>query len=212
LTQRKITAAAPDWDADSAQLSKNLSVVLAQAERHAARRETVTLALICQWHQLMMKGLQVPNANSVGNFRGPPHLAGVGVRVGEHTGVPSHKVRGELEGFVELLNNMLHQLDAAAPLAAPHDVPLSADALDAAIEVAAWAHSEWARIHPFVNGNGRIARVLANTVLMRYGVPPVLRLRPRPGDRYALAAMAAMQRQHLPMAEYLRALLLQVSR
>jgi Fic family protein len=207
LTQRG-DIHAPDWDADSARLTRNLSALMAQAERHAARREAFTLALLGQWHALMMKGLRVPNPNSVGHFRGPPHLAGIGVRVGDHNGVHSSQVKRELDAHVEVLGNMLHQLDAAAPVGQA----LAMDTLEAAIEVAAWAHSEWARIHPFVNGNGRIARVLANTILMRYGLPPVLRLRPRPGDRYALAAVAAMQRQHLPMAEYLRTLLAEASR
>jgi hypothetical protein len=57
-----------------------------------------------------------------------------------------------------------------------------------------WAHGEWARIHPFANGNGRIARLWANWIAMRYGVPPFVRLRPRPeGTSYADAAAASMR-------------------
>ena len=195
-----------DWDADSTRLSKNLAVVMSSAERHAARREAVTLDLLKQWHARTMLGLRLPDAHYVGQFRGPPHLIGIGVRVGEHVGVSSAHVQRHLEGFITVLGNMLQQLDAAAP----HIAELDLDGFQAAVEVAAWAHSQWARIHPFVNGNGRIARVLANTILMRYGVRPALRLRPRPGDGYADACAAAMSGDwgdHLPMTAYLHELL-----
>ncbi len=36
------------------------------------------------------------------------------------------------------------------------------------------AHLELARIHPFVDGNGRTARLLTNLLLMRHGYPPAL--------------------------------------
>ena len=43
-----------------------------------------------------------------------------------------------------------------------------------AIELAAYAHHELVRIHPFVDGNGRTARLLMNLILMREGYPPVV--------------------------------------
>ena len=60
------------------------------------------------------------------------------------------------------------------------------------IDLAAWAHSEWVRIHPFVNGNGRTARYLANFVFTRYGIGPVVCVRPRPGGDYEAAAADSM--------------------
>ncbi len=41
------------------------------------------------------------------------------------------------------------------------------------IELAAWTHAEFVRIHPFVDGNGRTARQIMNYQLMRNGFPPV---------------------------------------
>ncbi|MCF8475569.1 MAG: Fic family protein [Pseudolabrys sp.] len=46
---------------------------------------------------------------------------------------------------------------------------LTADQLAAVIDLCAWIHSEWVRIHPFANGNGRSARLWANYIAMRYG-------------------------------------------
>jgi Fic family protein len=42
------------------------------------------------------------------------------------------------------------------------------------IVVAATAHYELVKIHPFTDGNGRTSRLLMNTILMKYGFPPVV--------------------------------------
>ena len=41
------------------------------------------------------------------------------------------------------------------------------------IELAAWSHAEFVRIHPFVDGNGRTARLIMNYQLMSQGFLPV---------------------------------------
>ena len=41
------------------------------------------------------------------------------------------------------------------------------------IELAAWTHAEFVRIHPFVDGNGRTSRLLMNYQLMINGCLPV---------------------------------------
>jgi Fic/DOC family len=65
------------------------------------------------------------------------------------------------------------------------------DSLRAVAEAAAWAHCDWVRVHPFGNGNGRTSRLIGNAVLVRYGLLPVFRLRPRPEGDYECAAAAA---------------------
>jgi len=42
-----------------------------------------------------------------------------------------------------------------------------------AIELAAWAHAEFVKIHPFVDGNGRTSRMIMNYQLMAAGFLPV---------------------------------------
>lgn len=49
------------------------------------------------------------------------------------------------------------------------------------VELAAQAHKRFVFIHPFVDGNGRVARLLMNLCLLRHGytlavIPPVLRV------------------------------------
>jgi len=43
-----------------------------------------------------------------------------------------------------------------------------------AIEAYAWTHLSFVRIHPFFDGNGRMARLLANLPVLRGGFPPIV--------------------------------------
>jgi Fic family protein len=52
------------------------------------------------------------------------------------------------------------------------DLPLKAESLEP-IKLAAWTHAEFVRIHPFVDGNGRISRLLMNFQLINSGYPAV---------------------------------------
>lgn len=42
-----------------------------------------------------------------------------------------------------------------------------------AIELAAWTHAEFVRIHPYPDGNGRTSRMLMNYQLLVSGFPAV---------------------------------------
>lgn len=107
-------------------------------------------------------------------FRGEPGLEDVEVEVAGVLDVPAAEVAADLAAFEGKLAEVMERLDARYP----HADDLDADCLEAVIDLAAWAHAEWVRIHPFANGNGRTARLRANFVFMRYGIEPVLRLRP----------------------------------
>ena len=51
------------------------------------------------------------------------------------------------------------------------DMPYKANEND--IELAAWTHAEFVKIHPFVDGNGRTSRMIMNYQLMASGFLPV---------------------------------------
>ena len=176
-----------DWDADSPQLRRNLASV-AQAIRDSAdRRDKPSRDLVREWHRQTMKGLAVPDTAYVGRFRGEPG-AQVEVVIGAAEGVAYENVEAQLDEFERRMQAVVAALDAEYPAGAELDT----DAVAAVAELAGWAHAEWVRIHPFVNGNGRTARMWANFLLQRFGLPPVMRLRPRPHGDYAAAGARAM--------------------
>jgi len=179
----------PDWDADSPQLRQNLTEVLADIARASSGRETPTVASARGWQTTLLKKLKVPDQSYVGAFRGESGLENLQVKVGAHFGVAAPDVAKSLANFERKLHVLLAELDAQIPAGREPD----ADQLAAILDTCAWLHAEWVRIHPFANGNGRIARLWANGVAMRYGLPPFIRLRPRPDSGYAEAGAKAMQ-------------------
>jgi hypothetical protein len=193
----------PSWDEDSPALRRNLSKVFDEIVRSAQRREFPTLASAKHWQSLLMKDLTVPDGRFVGAFRGEPGLEKIQVRVGVHYGVDAVEVAQELAGFERKLHALLRELDAMLPNAQEPD----ADQLAAVVDLCAWVHAEWIRIHPFANGNGRTARLWANFIAMRYGLPPFIRLRPRPNYGYGEAGSKAMQGDWKPTAVVFRRLL-----
>jgi len=189
--------AAPKWDDNSAQLQKNLSRVLEHLVDDADRRVMPHLGMAKQWHTMAMEGLDAEGEPLlIGRFRGEPGLEMVGVEIGGIKGTLPWDVAAALEQFESRLQNVVRRLDELYPAGRCLDT----DGLQAVINLAAWAHSDWVRIHPFANGNGRTARAWANFPLVRYGVPPAIRLRPRPDDPYGLACAMAMRGNWKPTA------------
>jgi hypothetical protein len=192
-----------DWDADSPQLHQNLAKVRASIQRDAQERVVPTVAVAKVWHQTMMTGLTVPAPLYVGRFRGEAGLQNVQVRIGSALGVPPADVAGELQLFETRLQAVVSALDQKYAVGVDLDTD---DDVSAVIDLAAWAHAEWVRIHPFANGNGRTARAWANLILVRYGIPPAIRLRPRPESSYGAACANAMKGDWGPTALVFRAM------
>ena len=193
----------PDWDADSPQLRKNLAEVLDEIARASLRLEVPTVESARLWQTALLRKLKVPDSRYVGSFRGESGLEDLQVKVGSHFGVAASEVADALAEFEKKLQALISELDAQIPAGNEPD----ADQLAAVLDTCAWIHSEWVRIHPFANGNGRTARLWANSIAMRYGLPPFLRLRPRPNSGYAEAGAKAMQGDWIPTAVVFRRLL-----
>ncbi len=161
------------------------------------------------WHRDLYAGCTLPVRYFAGEIRDSdpkfPELIGYEVAVGQAAGVPSLTVPAHLEAFEAAALEAVSVLDDAIP---PAERPATAGIFGSVLRLAAEMHGEWVRIHPFANGNGRTARIWANWSLVRYGLPPVVRLRPRPaGDAYAMAAAASMTGDHTPMVSVLNTLI-----
>lgn len=119
---------------------------------------------ILEIHNIILKGIDDENA---GHYRSVPvRISGSSVVLPNPAKVPD--LMAEMQNW---LNNKpkLH-----------------------AVELAAEAHYQLVTIHPFVDGNGRTARLLMNLILMMQGYPPAI-IRKR--DR--LAYISALEKAQL---------------
>lgn len=127
---------------------------------------------ILHLHSLVLKGIDDTYA---GHYRNIP------VRIaGSATVLPNYlKIPDLMEKFIQWL----------------HTTTLDP------IEIAALAHYELVTIHPFVDGNGRTARLLMNLILMIYGFPPAII---KPSER--LAYITSLEKAQLggPKEDYLK--------
>lgn len=179
-------------------IGANLAGILRGLIRVAARREPPSVDEARRWHRRTFEGIELPVSYFAGEVRNEdprhPELVGYEVLVGRRPGVSSRRVHEALDRFEANVGNAVAILDPVVPVGEP---PGDRNALGSVVTLCALAHGEWARIHPFANGNGRIARLWANWCALRYGLPPFVRLRPRrSGHRYARAAADSMVGDH----------------
>ena len=71
------------------------------------------------------------------------------------------------------------------------------------IELAAWTHAEFVRIHPFVDGNGRTSRLLMNYQLMSQGFLPISVDKEKRLDYYNALEEYAVNKNLEPFANFI---------
>jgi len=198
-----------DSPGSSLRIEANLRLILANILAGAPGRTPPTLGMAQAWHRQTYASIALPVPYYAGEIRDTdpafPELIGYEVMVGSALGVPSADVPAALVAFEAGMQAVMRQLDPRLPIGRR---PATAVDLRAVLLAAAIGHGEWIRIHPFAKGNGRIARLWANWVAVRYGLPVFVSLRPRPaGLLYAGAAAASMRGDHDPMATVLHDML-----
>jgi len=145
-----------DWDADSPELHPNLTRLLRRIRHDARRREAPTVESARRWQvAFFAKICRCLTGSSSVRFGAKSVSENIQVRIAGRYGVVASDVASELGHFEQVLQRAVHRLDEWLPPDAEPD----SDQLAAIVEVCAWAHAEWVRIHPFANGNGRTARL-----------------------------------------------------
>lgn len=87
--------------------------------------------------------------------------------------------------------------------------PCRADDLDRIIEALAIVHAELVLIHPFRDGNGRIARLVATLMALQAGLPLLdfSGIKGRKRQEYFAAVQASMGRDYEPMKRIFRSVI-----
>ncbi|MBK9243006.1 MAG: Fic family protein [Acidobacteria bacterium] len=124
--------------------AKNLARVVSYIDKTAGAQE-LTLDVMRLLHKMLIANIRDDIA---GRFR----VSGEYVRVGSHIAPPPEAVRDRLEQMM---------------------VAFRASDRDHIIRRVARFHLTFEHAHPFVDGNGRIGRVLNNYVLLREGFVPI---------------------------------------
>lgn len=150
------------------------------------------------WHRRLYDEIPLSVPYYAGEVRDSddrfPELVGYEVSVGFLPGAPSADVWTELANFERQAQIAVGRIDGAIPAGGRPSTPPE---LGGVITLCALMHGEWVRIHPFANGNGRTARLWANWTAVRFGLPPFVTIKPRPGSAaYQQAAVASMSGDH----------------
>lgn len=169
----------------------------------AHRRDPPTVEMARRWHREIFEGVALPVPYYSGEVRDSdprfPELIDYDVEVGSNPAVAADAVPRELE---RLEDRMLRAVRVLDPLVERGQKMPGEKVLGSVVFLCALAHGEWARIHPFANGNGRIARLWATWCALRYGLPLFIRVFPRPmGLFYGAAAAASMVGNHQPTVD-----------
>ncbi len=194
----------PDWNEDRPgdlpTIIANIKDLWPVIEADATARPAPSLVIALEWHRRIYDGVPVPHPDYVGQVRDSdprfPCLIDYEVVVGTTRGVTAREVPTALDAFVRATASVVSALDDAV---SPGSVASSPPVVAAIVRLCAYAHGEWIRIHPFANGNGRTARMWGNWIAVRYGLPPFVRIKPRPDDvLFAGAAEMSMRGDHRP--------------
>lgn len=181
------------------QILQNLKDVLGEIAADADARSQPTVAMAQEWHRRIYDGVVLPVPYYAGEIRDSdtafPELYGYEVMIGLMQGVPSADVPAQLSAFESSAAAAVPNLDNAIAVG---DAPQTNAELSGVLQLCAILHGEWVRIHPFANGNGRTGRLWANWAALRYGLPPFVTVKPRPGHPYGSAAMMSMRGDHGP--------------
>lgn len=144
--------------------------------------DSLTIGQILRWHGALLSGIR---DDAAGRFRQGDEW----VRVGSHLGANPLFVR-------EMVERALGRYLTGRPANI--------------IERISWFHCEFEAIHPFVDGNGRIGRVLMNHQLLQAGLPPVIvRARSRHAEYYPALDAYSRTDRHDEMTRLLALLVLE---
>jgi Fic family protein len=125
--------------------AKNLALVYGYIKK-TAPKQPLNIDMILLLHKMLLTNIRDEVA---GRFRQNGEM----VQVGGHIGLPPEFIVGRIQ---EILINYKSKIEITL------------------IHRIAMLHAEYESIHPVIDGNGRIGRVINNYLLTREGFPPII--------------------------------------
>jgi hypothetical protein len=181
--------------------------VLTDVIEHGMTSGPLDAERVAKWHRDCLDGMSFVKGHEgwLGTYRGsePPSQKIPPIGVGGVRAVLARDVNKEVDKFFAHLDARMKSLSAEID----PNLDKSPEQLGEIAALAGWAHGEWVRIHPFANGSGRTARFIANWILVRFRLRPVIGIRPRPAHPYGPAAAASMRGDHSKITEFILQLL-----
>lgn len=193
----------PDWDNEKQKLSesykRNLNAVSSTAVNSARRGEQFETTNIKRYHDRINRDHLPAKCPKyyVGNFRQVnPEMPclNTDVRVGSAKGLPAAKVS---EAVHFIINEYESNFQIIQRLTTP-SVKIERIAFSTAVLI-----GKFIRVHPFLNGNGTISRLLIRCALMRFNYTFDMRLTPRPDGDYARLMSECMRENYKPLAAFI---------
>ncbi len=194
----------PEWSSDGpATREGSFYDSVAAAYRlveKSAKDRIVDSEICCHWHRTMF-ARHVPLSYYAGNYRqvdpSRPCLD-VNVWVAGQKGADASEVPETMRLHFEQVRRILTALEVQWPSMSAQD-----RAKRCAVTLG-YAIGQFIKVHPFVNGNGRTSRLLWAWGLIRFNVPPQVRIRTRPENpKYAQVMAQAMSGNFAPLALFI---------
>lgn len=140
-------------------LAQNLAAIYSDFESGQYSSAEYCIDLFCEWHRRLFDGVR----DHAGRFRssdfGPETLT-----FGPNRSVHRDMVHRELSHHCDTANRLIREVRAMA-------TTLDIRFVHEVIKVAAFIHADIIRIHPFIDGNGRVGRVILDWILQLFDFP-----------------------------------------
>ncbi len=149
-------------DQEQATLANNLLALTEQVKITDSQTEEYSIEMVCQWHARLFASVR----SHAGKYR-QADFGDEFLKFGKYHSARRRDVLQFLQAHYRSARNLLEQLDSLKNTSRPDQF------VEQVLTAAFYLHAEFIRIHPFIDGNGRVGRLIITYCLARFGLPPL---------------------------------------